>query len=92
MNSNRKMDIYHFSDEISALSRDFYHVIQNETPGGSEMEYTLQEWIPLFVEFIKRTMNDGKENKDEIVATSPEFKELLKNVKPWDGSLPARWR
>ena len=56
------------------------------------MEYTLEEWIPLFVEFIQRTMNDGKEDKDEIVATSPEFKELLKNVKPWDGSLPARWR
>lgn len=84
MNSNKKMDIYHFSDEISALSRDFYHKIQNDLPEGTE--FTLEEWMPLFVEFVKRRMNQG------ITATSPEFKELLKNVKPWDGSLPAHWR
>ena len=61
----------------------------NDPYGNQSCE---QEWIPLFVEFIKRTMNDGKEDKDEIVATSPEFKELLKNVKSWNGPLPAHWR
>ena len=57
MNPKEKLDMYHFSDEISALSRDFYHQLQDEIPEGVELEFTLEEWIPLFVEFIR---NEGK--------------------------------
>jgi len=60
MNPKEKLDMYHFSDEISALSRDFYHQLQDEIPEGTELEFTLEEWIPLFVEFVQKRMNDGK--------------------------------
>jgi len=90
MNPNKKIDIYHFSDEISALSRDFYHSVQNDIVGANELEYTLEEWIPLFVEFVQKRMNEGK--KKGITATSPEFKKVLENAPPWDGSLPSHWR
>jgi hypothetical protein len=90
MNTKEKIDMYHFSDEISALSRDFYHQLQDEIPEGTELEFTLEEWIPLFIEFVQKRMNDGKE--DGITATSPEFKKILENAPPWDGSLPRHWR
>jgi hypothetical protein len=90
MNPKEKLDMYHFSDEISALSRDFYHQLQDEIPEGVELEFTLEEWIPLFVEFVQKRMNEGK--KKGITATSPEFKKVLDNAPPWDGPLPSRWR
>lgn len=55
--------MYHFSDEISALSRDFYHQIQSEIPERTELEFTLEEWIPLFIEFVQKRMNDGKKRE-----------------------------
>lgn len=90
MNPKEKLDMYHFSDEISALSRDFYYQIQSEIPEGTELEFTLEEWIPLFIEFVQKRMNDGKE--EGITATSPEFKKILENAMPWNGPLPGGWR
>ena len=87
MNLEDKMNMYHFSDEISALSRDFYHTVQNDIIGATELEYTFEEWIPLFLKFVQERI---KENTG-ITATSPEFKTILENAKPWDSSLPSRW-
>jgi hypothetical protein len=35
--------------------------------------------------------NDQEDDKG-ITATSPEFKKVLENAPPWDGSLPSHWR
>jgi len=83
-----KMNMYRFSDEISALSRDFYHTVQNDIIGATELEYTFEEWIPLFFKFVQERI---KENGG-ITATSPEFKKILDNAPPWDGPLPSGWR
>lgn len=82
------MDIYHFSDELSALSRDFAHCKQDTYP-AEEVKMQLSDWLPLFLKFVEEHI---QANADiGLKATSPEFKQFLKTVKPWDGPLPGGW-
>lgn len=48
MNDKLMMDIHHFSDEISALAREFAHYKQDELVSSK----AFQEWISLFVGFL----------------------------------------
>lgn len=46
-----------------------------------------------FLEAADMTELSEESLKDDgITATSPEFKEILKNANPWNGPLPKGWR
>jgi len=83
----KKMDIYHFVDEVSSLARDFAHCEQDTYP-AEDVNMTFAEWLPLLLKFMDQQVEDA----GGLTATSPEFKEFLKSVKPWDGPLPGGWR
>ena len=83
----KKMDIYHFVDEVSSLARDFAHCEQDTYP-AEDVSMTFAEWLPLLLKFMDQQVEDA----GGLTATSPEFKEFLKSVKPWDGPLPGGWR
>lgn len=83
----KKMDIYHFVDEVSSLARDFAHFEQDTYP-AEDVCMTFVEWLPLLLKF----MDEQAEDAGGLTATSPEFKEFLKSVKPWNGPLPGGWR
>jgi len=83
----KKMDIYHFVDQVSMLARDFAHYEQDTYP-AEDVSMTFVEWLPLFLKFLDEQVEDA----GGLTATSPEFKEFLKTVKPWNGPLPGGWR
>lgn len=83
----KKMDIYHFVDEVSSLARDFAHFEQNTYP-EEDVSMTFAEWLPLLLKF----MDQQAEDAGGLTATSPESKEFLKSVKPWNRPLPGGWR
>ena len=83
----KKIDIYHFVDEVSSLARDFAHIEQDTYP-AEDVSMTFVEWLPLFLKFLDEQVEDA----GGLTATSPEFKEFLKTVKPWNGPLPGGWR
>ena len=82
----KKMDIYHFVDEVSSLARDFAYLEQDTYP-AEDVRMTFVEWLPLFLKFMEESEDAGG-----LTATSPEFKEFLKTVKPWNGPMPGGWR
>jgi len=83
----KKMDIYHFVDEVSSLARDFAHCEQDTYP-AEDVNMTFAEWLPLLLKFMDQQVEDA----GGLTATSPEFKEFLKTVKPWNGRMPGGWR
>lgn len=84
----KKMDIYHFVDEVSSLARDFAYLEQDTYP-AEDVRMTFVEWLPLFLKFLDEAAGG---TAGGLTATSPEFKEFLKSVKPWNGPLPGGWR
>lgn len=87
----KKMDIYHFVDEVSMLARDFAHFEQDTYP-AEDVSMTFVEWLPLFLKFMDEQVEDAGGTAGGLTATSPEFKEFLKTVKPWNGPMPGGWR
>ena len=87
----KKMDIYHFVDEVSSLARDFAHFEQDTYP-AEDVRMTFVEWLPLFLKFLDDQVEDVGGVAGGLTATSPEFKEFLKTVKPWNGPMPGGWR
>lgn len=83
----KKMDIYDFADHVSMIAKDFAHYEQNTYP-AEDVSMTFAEWLPLLLKF----MDEQAEDAGGLTATSPEFKEFLKTVKPWDGPLPGGQR
>lgn len=99
MNPFKPTDIYHFSDEISAISRDFAHVMQNKYAAESE-RIPFYKWMPIFLEYVSEYLGENldfyKDYKEQeetgIVVSSPEFQKILENAPPWNGPLPSGWR
>lgn len=87
----KKMDIYHFVDEVSSLARDFAHCEQDTYP-AEDVRMTFVEWLPLLLKFMDEQVEDVGGVAGGLTATSPEFKEFLKTVKPWNGPMPGGWR
>ena len=66
-----------------------------EASGG--MKKVIKDWnlescgdLEVYLEQVLEA-NDQEDDKG-ITATSPEFKKVLDNAPPWDGSLPSHWR
>ena len=77
----KKMDIYHFVDEVSSLARDFAHFEQDTYP-AEDFRMTFVEWLPLYLKFLDEQVEDVGGVAGGLTVTYPELKEFLKNVKP----------
>ena len=78
----KKMDIYHFVDQVSMLARDFAHYEQDTYP-AEDFRMTFVEWLPLYLKFLDEQVEDVGGVAGGLTVTYPELKEFLKNVKPW---------
>lgn len=54
----KKMDIYHFVDQVSMLGRDFAHYEQDTYP-AEDVRMTFVEWLPLFLKFLDDQVEDA---------------------------------